>query len=930
MKPFDDGCAANDEFQSVLGSTTQGELIWDLLRQRVRTPEQPSDYLVRPGLSARLQGALAPGAILHLEAPSGFGKTLALSAALAESSGHPNLQWISLTSQDNDAVRLLALLTIALRAPGQQDVPAGRQRVGGMADALSLLLGETPQQTQAAPVTLVLDNVDQVVSPSAVALLEQLLAELPPWLSLALISRKALPFETHGLELGGRFTRIAGDSLELSRSETLAFFEPAIADGKLTTVAVEHLYSLTEGWLTPLALYRRELATASNERFPIQETLNVERFLRDSVFGRLTPAQQRSLAMMAELDSISDDLFAAMADDVCDRQFRPSRVVASGLPMRSVPGRGRWYRLNPLLREWLLVPGLDDREARAMVASRWFEKRDEFPEALRYALISNDVEEALRIAAEGSEALLVGQDTASLLRLQRSLPAGLFQRSPRLRIVYGWVHAIGGQFRAARALLDGLPEEDRLAMKGRIHALMAVILRGEGSVEAAIEEADLALSCGELSTQAQLVSQLIRASAMCARGRFSEARSANRIAARLAREAGDPGSEILAVYAHARIELGKGSLRHSEQLLRTALDTAMNVSNRPARVGEIRLQLNLALVLWHQGREAEADRLLVTCGRYAEQSRDLGLLLIMALRVLICRSQGRLDDAFAWIGQAERTMQSWQVDDTVYVPVLEALKANCWLALDQPDSAAMALRRLEPYRRRRCAPELIPVMPGLLDCLQVRLDLRLGHDKAAAKLLEAIRQEPFIIAGQAGEGQKGESQEGESQEGKRAPADVVLPFGLALQVRLLQVVLDYRSGRIADARNGLLTAIEEAAPEHYISPFLELREELVEPLQKVLAAPQAEAHGAFTGALRHAFGLPEASQEPVVQLAEPISDREQAVLELIAQGLSNQDIADRLHISLHTVKTHARRINAKLEVRSRTQAIVRARELGLL
>ena len=65
-------------------------------------------------------------------------------------------------------------------------------------------------------------------------------------------------------------------------------------------------------------------------------------------------------------------------------------------------------------------------------------------------------------------------------------------------------------------------------------------------------------------------------------------------------------------------------------------------------------------------------------------------------------------------------------------------------------------------------------------------------------------------------------------------------------------------------------------------------------------------------------------------LAEPISDREQGVLELIARGLSNQEIADKLHISLHTVKTHARRINAKLEVKSRTQAIVRARELGLL
>lgn len=88
-------------------------------------------------------------------------------------------------------------------------------------------------------------------------------------------------------------------------------------------------------------------------------------------------------------------------------------------------------------------------------------------------------------------------------------------------------------------------------------------------------------------------------------------------------------------------------------------------------------------------------------------------------------------------------------------------------------------------------------------------------------------------------------------------------------------------------------------------------------------------NGPFTAALGQLFGC-----EPVVTatdppLAEPISDREQGVLELIAQGgLSNQEIADKLHISLHTVKTHARRINAKLDVKSRTQAIVRARELG--
>lgn len=85
----------------------------------------------------------------------------------------------------------------------------------------------------------------------------------------------------------------------------------------------------------------------------------------------------------------------------------------------------------------------------------------------------------------------------------------------------------------------------------------------------------------------------------------------------------------------------------------------------------------------------------------------------------------------------------------------------------------------------------------------------------------------------------------------------------------------------------------------------------------------------FTSALGELFGI-EGIAVVADTLAEPISEREQGVLELIAKGLSNQEIADKLHISLHTVKTHARRINAKLEVKSRTQAIVRARELGLL
>ncbi|EON93941.1 regulatory protein LuxR [Marinobacter lipolyticus SM19] len=899
MKPFEDGSAANDEFQSVSPGTHRGELVRDLLRQRVRIPSAPSDGLKRPPLTARIQEALGAGSVLYLEAPCGYGKSHALLSALHESERSPEMiKWISFSTQDNEPARLMTLLGIALNPQPSHDTPTLAHATASHSEALSLLLAQDYWQRPDRNAVMVLDNLTSVSHPVVIELLEQLIAELPKGLSLALVSRKPLPFETHKSELEGRFTRLGAEVLELSRQETFEFYSAALASSQLTTVAIDHLYSLTEGWITPLALYQRELAVLAESRLPIQETVSVERFLRDSVLSRLTPPQQRALRVMAEMDIVSDDLYGCLVDSSCDTSFRPSIAAEAGIPMRPLPGRGRWFRLNPLFHEWLRSSALDGALDRALAASRWFCQHHQLPEALRYALLSENAEEAVRIASEGSEALLIGQDTASLLRLRRSLPPGLLERSVRLRLVYSWVHAIGGQFTQARALLEGLPDDERESLSGRINALKAFILRGEGYVDEALEVADQALAAEVLSTQGQLVTQMVRSSALCAAGRFADARDANRAAARLAREAGDSGSELLAVYTHARIELGKGALKHAEQLLRTGLDTAMNETSRSTRVGESRLQLNLVLVLWHQGREAEADRLLVTCGRHAEQARDLGLLLAMALRVLICRTQGRLEDAFVWIGRAERTMHAWQVDESVFVPVLEALKASCWLASGNVDSAAHALARLQPYRETGCVPELIPMMPGLLDLLQVRIELARGDDIKAADTLRRIR----LKDGGA------------------------IPFAVEMHLRLLESLLAYRERGVAAAQKLLAQAVYLAAQEHFISPFAELRIEMSELMEK--AYPHLP-EGEFTRSVGQLFGLSVAKVN-AAPLAEPISEREQGVLELIARGLSNQEIADQLHISLHTVKTHARRINAKLEVKSRTQAIVRARELGLL
>lgn len=897
MKPFSDGRAANDEFQSANQGFQRGELVRDLLKQRVQLPELSEDAIARPELDHRIVKAIQPRAVLFAEGPGGFGKSHAVLSALRSSAEDARpIHWMALNSHDNAPSRFLNLLSIAL---GVSDVLDSALQAGGSyADALALMLVEADRKReQTDSQVLVLDNVHTLTNPAVVALLQQLVTDLTAGLCVVLISRTGLPFETHCLELENRFTRLGPEAFEFSRSDTFAYFRDLLDSNQLTSLAVDDLYERSEGWPTPLALYRRAILSGE-ARKPIQESPAVERFLRESVLAPLTQGQIRSLRLLAELEVCSDELFFDLQSLVPDASLPPSQAADSGLPLRPVPGRGRWFRLNPLLQEWLSAPVMNGYSERMTKASHWYVSRVQFPEALRYALLAGNDEEAIRIASEGSEALLLGQDTASLLRLRNTLPTGLLDRSVRLRIVYSWVHAIGGQFQQARRLLESLSEQDCAEHSARIAALKAFILRGEGKVQEALELADQALSAGELSPQGQLVAQMVRSSALCAAGRFQDAREANRAASRLAREAGDSGSEALAVYTHARIELGKGALKHAEQLLRTGLETAMQELARPARIGETRLQLNLVLVLWHQGRYAEADRLLAQCGRHAEQSRDIGLLLAMAIRVLMCRAEERLDDAFVWIGRAERTMHAWQVDEALFLPVLEALKASCWLAQNQVESAVQGMQRLQPYRDAGCVPELFPMMPGLLDCMQVRVDLARRDWQGARETLVKIRKR----------------------------YEDAIPWGVELHMRLLEALLAAEEKGGAAARKMLMSVVEEAASEHFISPFVELRNELRDLMLETFGQLD---NSPFKDALARVFRI-EKANVPLQTLAEPISDREQAVLELIAQGLSNQEIADRLHISLHTVKTHARRINAKLEVRSRTQAIVRARELGLL
>lgn len=154
-----------------------------------------------------------------------------------------------------------------------------------------------------------------------------------------------------------------------------------------------------------------------------------------------------------------------------------------------------------------------------------------------------------------------------------------------------------------------------------------------------------------------------------------------------------------------------------------------------------------------------------------------------------------------------------------------------------------------------------------------------------------------------------------------------------LEVMAVQATALYAGGEKAEALNLIGRVLELAEPGGYVRLFLNEGRLMAELLSATAVQPVLPNYvhrllAAFEGEKREERPFP--ATPGFSSLVEPLSPRELEIVRLIAQGLSNQEIGHRLFLALDTIKGHNRRIFEKLQVQRRTEAIVRARELGLL
>ena len=904
-------------------SRTHGpaSVVMPTLEGRFYRPPLPDGYVLRPRLCERLNAGL-DGRLLLVSAPAGFGKS---SLAVEFCQGLPaqwQSLWLGLSPRDSDPGRFLERLLDGL----QQYFPQlGAQSLGllkmrqrhqpfAFEEWLDGLLDELAVHLSArSPLLLVLDDYHLAQGPVLDRCLQFFLNHLPDGLVVLVTSRQRPDWHLARLRLSRHLLELHEQDLRLTHDESLA-----VLDGHgnaLRGEALENLIRRSEGWVAGLRFWLLAASEAGSEGALPQSLHGGEGLIRDYLLEEVIdclPAEVQAFLY----DTAPQERFCS---ELCDavREAHDSAEILRYLQAHQVflvplDEQGHWYRYHHLFSDLLRTR----REKSATLppaslhlrACRWFNAQGLIDEAVEQALRAGHLDVAANLVQNLSEEqLLAEQNVGMLLRWKMDLPDSLLISTPRLIVLYSWALGLACQLDAAQELSSYLsrflPAPSATAQKSMLAqwlALSGIIARGRGDRELTqryCQEALESLPQKRYGQRLMCLSTLSNLAIVDAD--LWRARGLNRESLELAQRVGNPLFEALAHYDRARVLQARGEILRSLDEVRQGLERLHGLASQ--RLYAVRARLSLYegyLLLVRYQPEAGLARLRAGLAE-ARACRDISVLIG---HCVIASFEGRrreFANAFAELAEAERLMHIWDVPPIYYLAMITLIKCELWLAQGRTDLADAWLARLgQTYNGEHAAaaPEFHPHLPQHIELQQAALDATRHQPDSALQRLEALAQQAH-------------------DSGRQMIALMAL-------VQQVQLLLD--NGQEAKARPVFARALE-AGSGGALQPFQRLLEGYPQWMREQLGK---DPHGLLNQGLLAL--LPQVSAVEAAPQQETLSTRELAVLQLIAQGCSNQEISNQLFISLHTVKTHASHINSKLGVERRTQAVARAKAMGLL
>ncbi|MBN1579794.1 MAG: helix-turn-helix transcriptional regulator [Anaerolineae bacterium] len=949
-----------------------------LLRTKLTVPPPRSALVSRPRLIARLNDGLDDiCSLILVSAPAGFGKTTLLSEWIHGSSVpeavSKNVAWLSLDADDNDPLRFLGYLSAAIETVHERGENVRALLGSVQPPSIKLILTKLINSLASVPnrLVLVLDDyhlVEQRVIHDAVAFL---LARLPPQVHMVVASRVDPPFPLARLRARNQLVELRAVDLRFTMDEASVFLNKTMGLS-LSVQDVTSLEARTEGWISGLQLAALALQgmLSTRSKTDIAGFLSafsgshrhVIDYLAEEVLAQQPPGIHDFLCQTALLDRFT----APLCDAVTGRNDSADvlrQLERANLFVVSLDNESKWYRYHRLFADFMrsyLNQNMPERVRDLHCwAAEWYEKNGLDDEAVEHVLRAQDFEWAARLIERMARPSLMRGEINKLRRWLKALPGDVVRSRPVLGVFYGWTLLVSGRLIDLETVLQdaeqGLARSDYVSGVYVSSSPVGDLTAGgddDLAQQIRVIRAFHAMFQGDMACAADLARQILdhlpqdntflRGIVTWLLGfayyfdiDTTMASQAFDTSVRLGQMVGNTLLTLLSTYVSGYLQMYQGHFAQAQEAFEYGLALGQADEQPVWEEGESRsFPVGLSLIYQGLGELAreqnelqEAERYLVKCIELAEQWGNAEVLVdSYIIMSRIRQAQGDIPGAHDFLSKAEQFVHKKQVTDLTARQV-GAYQARLWVAQGAD------------------FPEYMEAAARWADSLGAAQDVKEGGRGLIRFFVHSIERSSLLRLLLA---QGRFAQAFEETLGLLCGAEAAGWTGIAIESLALQSLALQGMGRTNDALKVLRRALLLAEPQGYVRLFVDLGAPIAALL---LACYNSESSGSalhpfvnrlLSGFVQQPATVPQSLSESCVQntlarsrslsggLIEPLSERERDVLRLIADGLSNREIAERLFVALSTVKTHINHIYRKLDVSKRIQAVARARELGLL
>lgn len=884
-----------------------------------------------------------------VSAPAGYGKTTLLSEWHAKIGNEFPLAWLSLDVDDNDSNRFLMYIVAALEnmKPGvvnntnllfkTPQLPPSEVILTSLINELNLIPYDF---------ALVLDDYHTITNQTIHDVIGFLLERQPVRMHLIVLTRSDPPLSLARSRARNQLVEIRAADLAFNFHEAATFLSQVMGL-KLSENDIAVLETRTEGWVAGLQMAALSMQGRADISNFIKSFTGSHRFILDYLAEEVISQQPESVQQFLLQTSILKRLNGSLCDAVTGQSNGKTtleQIEKANLFLVPLDDERLWYRYHHLFSDLLRVrldqiyPGLEPQLH--LRAAAWLENEGLTIEAVNHALAAGEHSLAARLVEENTTRLLALGELHVLMDWINALPAELRQTRPWLCIHQAYALTFAGrlaevpplliQAESAQGVIPMVHGEESLtastetrALAGAVAAIraMAAVMTGEDT-----EAVMLARQAMELIPINNLWDRAATAWALGyafrSQGYLEEARAAFEEQIRLGRSMGNIWTIVTALTDLGQVLRTQGQLRQARMLFEEALNEANQQGARS--LGYIsRMEASLASVLYEQNELDAAQGLIAEAISHTSQWPNPNhTVFAYAIQTRVLLAKGDLQAARKSIEEADRIGKNTALT-RMNRRIIEVNLVRLRLAFE---AAGFRLTAGDPLVDKTDAfveewsGELVNIT-GVMDentevaaLSTARISLSAGRSEQALALLTHVTSNA-VNAGHI----------------NTAIVSLVLT-GIAHQNCNTN-----STNQIAPALAALEDALRFAEPGSYVRVFLDEGR----PVQSLITQWLTQAGESMLkqyairllshfNAERYAVIHAEITVSPNNNLIEPLSQRELEVLHLIALGETNLEIARRLIVARGTIKAHAASIYRKLDVTNRTEAVARARQLGIL